>query len=50
MLWGLVVALLVLWIGGLVLNLVGGMIHLLLVLALLIALYTLFVRPRRARR
>ena len=48
MLWALVVVLVVLWIGGLVLNLIGGMIHLLLVLAVLIALYTLFVRPRRA--
>lgn len=49
MLWVLVVVLLVLWVGGLVMNLVGGMIHLLLLLALLIAAYTLFVRPRRVR-
>ena len=47
MLWGLVVVLVVLWIAGLALNVVGSLIHLLLVLALLIAVYNLFVRPRR---
>jgi hypothetical protein len=42
MLWGLVVVLLVLWIGGFLLHLAGNLIHLVLVLAVLVALYNLF--------
>jgi hypothetical protein len=42
MLWGVVLLLLVLWIGGFVLNLVGDLIHLVLVVAVLVALYNLF--------
>jgi len=42
MLWGLVLLLLVLWIGGFVLHIAGSLIHLVLVLAVLVALYNLF--------
>lgn len=49
MLWGVVLLLLVLWISGLVLNLIGNLIHLALVVAVLVALYKLFgSRFRRA--
>jgi uncharacterized protein DUF5670 len=49
MLWALVVLLLLLWIGGFTLNLAGGLIHLLLVVAAVVVVYNLFVsRGRRA--
>jgi uncharacterized protein DUF5670 len=47
MLWALVVLLLILWIGGFALNVVGSLIHLLLVLAIIIAIYNLFVSRGR---
>lgn len=49
MLWALVVLLLLLWIGGFALNVAGSLIHLLLVVAIVVAIYNLVVsRGRRA--
>jgi hypothetical protein len=48
MLWALVVLLLLLWIGGFTLNVAGGLIHLLLVLAIIVAIYNLIVTRGRA--
>jgi hydrogenase-4 membrane subunit HyfE len=47
-LWTVVVVLIVLWILGLVIHIGGGLIHLLLVVALIVLLYNLFV-SRRSR-
>ena len=47
MLWALVVILLILWIGGFALNVVGSLIHVLLVLAIIVAIYNLFVSRGR---
>ena len=41
MLWALVVLLLVLWLGGLLLHVAGALIHLLLVIAVVVALIPL---------
>ena len=48
MLWALVVLLLLLWIGGFTLQLAGGLIHLLLVLAIIVAIYNLIATRGRA--
>jgi hypothetical protein len=48
MLWALVVLLLLLWIGGFTLNVAGGLIHLLLVLAIIVAIYNLIATRGRA--
>jgi hypothetical protein len=48
MLWALVVLLLLLWLGGFTLNVAGGLIHLLLVMALIVAIYNLVVTRGRA--
>ena len=48
MLWLLVVLLLILWLGGFTLNVAGGLIHLLLVLAIIVAVYNLVVSRGRA--
>jgi hypothetical protein len=48
MLWALVVLLLLLWIGGFALNVAGGLIHLLLVIALIVAVYNLVATRGRA--
>ena len=48
MLWALVVLLLLLWIGGFTLQVAGGLIHLLLVLAIIVAIYNLIVSRGRA--
>ena len=45
-LWAVVVILVVLWLIGLVANIAGGFIHLLLILALIVLLYNLFVGRR----
>ncbi len=45
-LWLVLVVLVVLWLIGLVANIGGGLIHLLLVVAVLILLYNLFVGRR----
>ena len=50
MLWALVVLLLLLWIGGFALNVAGGLIHLLLVLAVIVAIYNLVVSRGRTAR
>jgi hypothetical protein len=47
MLWALVVLLLILWIGGFALSVAGSLIHILLVLALIVAIYNLFVSRGR---
>jgi hypothetical protein len=47
MLWGLIVILLVLWLLGLATNVVGGLIHVLLVIALIVLVFQL-VSGRRA--
>jgi hypothetical protein len=48
-LWAIVVVLVVLWLLGLVLHVAGGFIHILLIIALIVLLYNLFV-GMRARR
>ena len=47
MLWLLVVLLLVLWLGGFAMNVAGSLIHLLLVLAIIVAIYNLVVSRGR---
>ena len=47
MLWALVVLLVLLWIGGFTLNVAGSLIHLLLVLAIIVAIYNLVVSRGR---
>jgi hypothetical protein len=46
MLWTLAVILLVLWVLGLTLKIAGGLIHILLVVALIVFLLQLFSRRR----
>jgi len=47
-LWAVVVVLVVLWlIGFLVVHIGGGLIHILLVIAVIVLLYNLFVGMRR---
>lgn len=48
MLWFLVVLLLLLWVGGFSLQVAGSLIHLLLVLAIIVAIYNLIVTRGRA--
>ena len=45
-LWLVLVVLVILWLGGLVLNIAGGLIHLLIVAAVIILLYNLFTGRR----
>ena len=47
MLWTLIVILLVLWLLGLATNIVGGLIHVLLVIALIVLVWQL-ISGRRA--
>jgi hypothetical protein len=47
MLWTLVVILLLLWLAGFSLNVAGGLIHALLVIALVVAIYNLIVSRGR---
>lgn len=47
MLWTLIVILLVLWVLGLATNVVGGLIHVLLVIALIVLVWQL-ISGRRA--
>jgi hypothetical protein len=47
MLWLLVVLLLLLWLGGFALNVAGGLVHVLLVLAVIVAVYNLLVSRGR---
>ncbi|MDP2950162.1 MAG: lmo0937 family membrane protein [Chloroflexota bacterium] len=46
MLWALAVILVIMWILGLSVNVGGGLIHLLIVLAVIVLLYNLFVGRR----
>jgi hypothetical protein len=46
-LWGIVVLLVVLWLIGLVANIAGGLIHILLVIALVVIVYNLLTTRRR---
>jgi hypothetical protein len=48
MLWSLIVILLVLWVLGLATNVVGGLIHVLLVVALIVLVYQLITGRRVA--
>lgn len=48
-LWAVVVVLVVLWLLGLLLHVAGGFIHILLIIALVVLLYNLFVRMRSRR-
>ena len=48
MLWAIVALLVVLWLGGFLLNVAGGLIHALLVIALLVAAYNFFIGRRSA--
>jgi Family of unknown function (DUF5670) len=48
MLWTLLIVLLILWLAGFSFHVGGGLIHLLLVLALIVLLYNLFVGRRTA--
>ena len=47
MIWTIVAILVVLWLLGLVANVAGGLIHLLLVLAVLVFAWQLFTGRRR---
>ena len=49
LLWTVVAILVVLWLVGLLVHIGGGLIHLLLVLAVIVLLYTLFVGARARR-
>ena len=48
-LWTIVVILVVLWLIGLLAHVAGGFIHLLLIVALIVLLYNLFVGSRARR-
>ena len=48
-LWAVVVILVVLWLIGLIAHFAGGFIHLLLIVALIVLLYNLFVGSRARR-
>ena len=48
-LWAVVVVLVVLWLLGLVVHIGGGLIHLLLVIALIVLIYNLITRSRATR-
>ena len=48
-LWAIVVILVVLWLIGLLAHVAGGFIHLLLIIALIVLLYNLFVGRRATR-
>ncbi|HVB74706.1 MAG TPA: lmo0937 family membrane protein [Ktedonobacteraceae bacterium] len=45
-LWTVIVVLVVLWLLGLVLNIGGALIHILLVIALIVLIYNLITRSR----
>lgn len=45
-LWAIVVILVVLWLLGLLLNIAGGFIHILLIIAIIVILYNLLVGRR----
>ena len=45
LLWGIVVLLVVLWLVGLVANIAGGLIHILLVIAIVVVAYNCYHEP-----
>jgi hypothetical protein len=47
-LWLIVVALVVIWLIGLVANIAGGLIHILLIIAIVVVVYNLLESRRRA--
>ncbi len=49
LLWAVVAILVVLWLVGLLVHIGGALIHLLLVLAVIVLLYNLFVGARARR-
>jgi len=48
-LWTVVVVLVVLWLLGLIFHIAGGLIHILLVIALIVLIYNLITRSRTTR-
>ena len=49
-LWAIVIVLVVLWlVGWLALHIGGGLIHILLVIAVIVLLYNLFVEQKRCK-
>ncbi len=48
-LWGVIVLLVIFWVLGLVFHIAGGLIHILLVIAIIVLLYNLFVGSRSRR-
>ena len=50
MLWLLVGLVLLMWLGGFAFNVAGGLVHALLVIAVLMVLYNVFVRGGFGRR
>lgn len=48
LLWGIVVVLVALWLIGLVANVASGLIHVLLVIAIIVVAYNLLIRQRQA--
>lgn len=48
-LWTIVVVLVVLWLLGLIVHIGGGLIHLLLIVALIVLIYNLITRSRTTR-
>ena len=49
LLWAVVVILVVLWLIGLLVHIGGGLIHILLVIALIVLIYNLITRSRATR-
>ena len=48
-LWGVIVILFVFWLLGFIFHIAGGFIHILLVIAVIVLLYNLFVGSRSRR-
>ena len=48
-LWGIIVILFAFWLLGLTFKIAGGLIHILLVVALIVLVYNLFMSYRRRR-
>ena len=48
-LWAVVVVLVVLWLLGVIVHIGGGLIHILLVIALIVLIYNLITRSRATR-
>jgi hypothetical protein len=46
LIYGIAVLLIILWLAGFALNVAGGLIHILLILAVIAIVYNLFIYPR----